>query len=68
MKTMEILCTRFSRIHPGYTAYLNKIESYHGYYKIVIYSPVDLPINIPFEYTFRSCREFSEWMHGVIMD
>lgn len=64
MKTMESLCSRFSRIHPGYSAYLDPICSYPGFYNICI----DSPDGFPCWYIFRSCREFSEWMHGVIMD
>lgn len=65
MKTMEILCTRFSRIHPGYTAELLYCEM--GRYFIYIDCPGN-PAFIGYRTFFDTCKEFSEWMHGVIMD
>lgn len=66
MKTMEELCKRFGDLHPGCDAFLDKIESYPGYYRICIYEKYDREESFTW-YTFKTCKEFKEWSEGVIL-
>lgn len=65
MKTMQKLCKRFERIHPGYKAELDTMESYRGWYVIYITEPV---LGLTSTYYATSCREFRDWMNGVVLD
>ena len=65
MKTMERLCRRFERLFPAYCAELDTLDSYRGYYRVCI---IDLEHDIWAWHVFTSCREFREWMEGVVMD
>ena len=65
MKTMETLCHRFERLFPGYAADLDTLESYSGCYRVCI---IDLDRNDFCWHMFASCRDFREWMDGVVMD
>lgn len=65
MKTMEKLVKRFNRLFdPECTAELDWINSYPGWYTVAIVDGLGMLTN----YHFRSCREFREWMDGVVMD
>ena len=68
MKTMERLCKRFNRIHKPYTATLNTLDSYRGYYRVCIANKISDFFDDTCYYTFRSCAEFREWIDGVIMN
>ena len=65
MKTMEKLVARFNRENPGYDAQLDWLDSYEGWYTVVITNDV---CPIPAYYHFRTTREFDEWMRGVVLD
>ena len=65
MKTMEKLLKQFRRMYPEYQAELDWLDSYEGWYTVVITEPV---CDIPAYYHFRTTREFSDWMHGVVLD
>lgn len=65
MKTFEKLCKRFSRLFPGYEIYFDKLESYPGFYRVCI---TRLDFNIPAYYTFETCKQFAEWINGVILE
>ncbi len=64
MKTMQKLIKRFERVHPGFFAWLDPLESYSGYYRIIIYDKWAGST----QYIFKTCREFKEWTDGVVMD
>lgn len=64
MKTIRKLCKRFNKISPNYSVHLDEIESYNGYYKLFIADEN----GIGSWYIFASCKEFSEWMNGVILE
>lgn len=71
MKTMEKLCKRFNRIHNGYKAIFDPFFSYRGYYNVTIMNDdKDFPslYGLTSVYTFKTCREFKEWIDGVVMD
>lgn len=64
MKTMQKLIEKFNKQNPNHTAELDTFDSYRGYYKVYIgrsdwwdYSTL----------TFKSCKEFKEWMDGVVL-
>lgn len=64
MKTMETLIRRFNRRNaPTYRASLDPIDSYPGYYVVYVSDPVCVA-----RYSFKSCRDFREWMDGVSLD
>ena len=65
MKTMLKLINRFHKLHPDYKASFGRWESYKGYYVVYIQEPV---LGLTHKYTFESCREFREWMDGVVLD
>ncbi len=65
MKTMEELCRRFSKLHPGYEAYLDKLQTYPGYYRVYIY---DSDSKLGTWYSFASGKEFKEWSDGVVLE
>ena len=65
MKTMEKLIARFNRDNPGYTAELDWLDSYEGWYTVCIY---DDACGTSGRYHFRTCDEFAEWMNGVVLD
>ena len=64
MKTMNKLILRFNRMHTNYSAYLDKIESYIGCYRVCI---TDNEYNLSSWYIFSTCKEFYEWMKGVAL-
>lgn len=64
MKTMKELCKRFNRLNKGEcTATPDEINSYRGYYRVVLDNDWHYAT-----YTFKSAREFREWLNGVILD
>lgn len=63
MRTMEKLCKRFERIHAGYKAELDKLDSYRGAYWVHVYNDF-----IGSTYFFSSADEFKTWALGVILD
>ena len=65
MKTMHKLIAKFKRMYPEYDAYLDPIDSYKGNYRVAITEPV---LDLTAWYTFTSCREFNEWINGVVLD
>lgn len=65
MKTMQKLCRQFERLFPEYCAELDEMESHKGYYRVCI---IDLHNNLWSWHIFTSCMDFSEWMHGVVLD
>ena len=65
MKTMRRLCRYLERVHPGYIAELSEPESYRGWYKIYITEPMR---GLTSEYYATGCREFREWIDGVVLD
>ena len=65
MATMEKLIRRFNKMNPAYKAELDWHSSYDGFYTVVIKEPV---YGIPATYHFRTCKEFREWMDGVVLD
>ena len=64
MKTMEKLCRKFERIHPGYLADLCN-DNYEPRYTVFITEPV---LGLVSRYVFETCRDFSEWINGVVLD
>ena len=66
MKTMEKLLSQFNRNHRNHRAELDTINSYKGYYRICISS--FYPFSLSSTYTFYTCKEFSDWMKGVVLD
>ena len=65
MKTMEKLVNRFNRMNPDYHACFHPEWSYRGYYVVYITEPV---CGLSSRYEFQSCKEFREWMEGVVLD
>lgn len=66
METMRKLVERFNRRHQHYRAFLDEINSYSGWYIIHI---SDYPNCFhSCMYRFSSCKEFSEWMKGVVLE
>lgn len=63
MKTMKKLIQKFNRKFPNYSAYLDCIESYQGCYRICI---SDDEYKLSSWYIFDSCRDFNEWMNGIV--
>ena len=63
METMKKLCRYFERLHPGYTARLNEIDSYRGWYGVYVTSPEGYTS----EYWATGTREFREWAKGVVL-
>lgn len=70
MKTFEMLCKRFNRIHKGYRAIFDSFFSYRGYYNVTIIDDRKdlISYGLSTVYTFKTCKEFKEWIDGVIMD
>lgn len=66
MGTIEIteLCKRFHDLHNGFSAELDGIESYDGYWVIYI---TDEEYELTSRYVFTSPEEFKEWMEGVVL-
>ena len=64
MKTMQKLVDRFNRINPDYHAELCR-DSWEQKYTIYITEPV---CGLTDRYVFKSCREFDEWMKGVVLE
>lgn len=64
MKTMQKLVDRFNRMYPEYLAELCR-DSWEQKYTIYITEPV---CGITGRYVFKSCREFDEWMKGVVLE
>lgn len=65
MATMEKLIRRFNKMNPAYKAELDWIDSYEGWYTVVITEP---EYGIPAHYHFNSCKEFRDWMDNVVLD
>ncbi|MCR5566022.1 MAG: hypothetical protein K6F61_04160 [Clostridiales bacterium] len=64
MKTMEKLCKRFNRMNPCYHAELDWINSYKGWYTVIIESEYEYPAH----YHFPTCNDFKDWINGVVLD
>ena len=52
MKTIERLVKRFNRVYPDY-------------YVIYITEPV---CGLTSRHTFTTCRDFGDWINGVVLD
>lgn len=65
MKTFPKLIKKFKRLYPEYEAYFDTLESYKGYYRVAITEPV---CGLTAWYTFESCKDFSDWINGVVLD
>ena len=65
MKTIEKLIKRFNRLNPDYNASLDELESYAGYYRINITKPV---LGLTSCYAFETCKDFADWINGVVLD
>ena len=65
MKTIPKLIRKFKNMYPEYDAYFDESESYKGYYRIAIIEPV---LELTSWYTFDSCRDFNDWIDGVVLD
>ena len=66
MSAFKKLCKRFERLWPNYEIYFDELESYPGYYRVCITDKHIL--QIPAWYTFTSCRQFDQWMKGVVLE
>ena len=71
MKTIQKYIDQFNRKNPGFVAELNDIDSYINkrshcsQYYIVI---TDVENDIPGFYCFYSCKEFKQWIDGVVLE
>lgn len=71
MSEIRRLCRRFEKLNPGYECSLDEIYSWkgsgrtRGNYKIFIGNK---ETRFGSWYTFRSIREFREWVNNVIME
>lgn len=65
MKTIPKLIRKFMRLHPEYEAWFDEMGSYKGYYRIAITEPV---LHLTSDHIFFTCREFEEWINGVVLD
>lgn len=65
MKTIEKLCRKFERLFPSYCADFDTINSYKGCYRICI---IDVERNLYSWHIFTSCKDFSEWINGVVLE
>ena len=65
MKTIQKLIKKFKRMYPDYDAWLDPIDSYKGNYHIAITEPV---CGLTSWHYFSTCREFNEWINGVVLD
>lgn len=65
MKTIKKLIKRFNRLNPDYSVCLDELESYAGYYRINITEPV---LGLTSCYTFETCKDFADWINGVVLD
>ena len=65
MKGIRKLIKRFIKMYPEYEAWFDEIDSYPGYYVIAITEPV---LKLTCRYIFTSCRDFKEWMDGVVLE
>ena len=66
MKTFRKLVKRFEKLHPNYECWFDELESFRGSYKVCITDKHIL--QLPAYYSFESCRDFREWMDGVVLD
>lgn len=66
MRTMQKMIDRFNRKYDSlhYYAELSWLDSYPGYYTVVIADELGYTAR----YHFRTCNEFREWMDGVVLD
>jgi len=66
MKTMEKLVKRFNRLFGDafYTAELDWMSSYPGWYTVDITDPLGMSTR----YHFHTCKDFREWMDGVVLE
>lgn len=64
MSTMEKLVARFNRLNPDYIAELCT-DSWELPNTVYITEPV---CGLTSRYVFDSCRDFKDWMDGVILD
>lgn len=64
VKTMETLCRRLARVHPGYRACYHPEWSEKGCQVVWIATPDGESSR----YTFTTCKEFREWIDGVVLD
>lgn len=65
MKTMHKLIAKFKRMYPEYDAWFDEEMSQPHYYWVAITEPV---LGLTSTYMFESCREFNEWINGVVLD
>ena len=71
MSEIRRLCRRFEKLNPGYECSLDELSSWvgcgsaRGNYRIFIGNK---ETRISSWYTFRSIREFREWVNNVIME
>ena len=71
MKTIKKYIKQFNKNNPGFIAELNDIDSYINKqsncscYYIVI---TDTENDIPGFYQFYSCKEFKQWIDGVVLE
>lgn len=64
MKTMMNLCKFFHKLHNGFSAELDTIESYDGYYVVYI---TDEEFELSTRYVFESAEEFIHWANNVVL-
>lgn len=65
MKEMEKLVKRFNRLNPEYHAAFHPEWSDISDGYVVCISD---PFGYSTRYTFARCRDFREWMDGVVLD
>ena len=65
MKTIPKLIKKFKKMYPEYDAWFDELGSYNGHYTVAITEPV---LHLTTYYVFFSCREFKEWINGMVLD
>lgn len=65
IKTMKELCMRFNAMHKYHVADFCSYESAVGYYVVYI---TDETFNLSSRYVFETCKDFEDWMNGVVLD
>ena len=63
--TMNSLCKSFEKLAPDYTAELDTIESYDGYWVVYI---TNKETKMSARYVFESAEDFVAWGNGVVFD
>ena len=64
MNAMNALCNYFHDMHNGFSATLNDIDSYDGYYVVYV---TDEEYELTSRYTFDSAEDFKAWIDGVVL-